>query len=132
MCSRSLSIGFNSPVTLESVDLMECGFCQGTPPTDYTVSLFDRYGIPLISQTVLATTSPQTLVFDTSGVSTVTFTFDGGSNLFGDGRSVAWYVVSNVTFLDVPEPASWSLMLLGVAAVGSLARHSNRRRDRVV
>lgn len=125
------SIGFNSPVTLESLDLMECGFCQGGAPVDYTVALFDRFGVPLTSQTVLPTTSPQTLVFDTPGVSTVTFTFDGGSNLFGDGRSVAWYVVSNVTFDDVPEPAAWSLMLLGVAAAGSLARHSRARRGRM-
>ena len=121
------SISFNSPVTLDSLKLAECTGCFIQPAFTVTANLFDSLGNSLGSQSVtVANNNFQTLNFNVSGVSTVEFDFSSNSsqNPYGDGRSVAWYDVSDVTYnaTAVPEPESYALLLGGMALMGLLAK----------
>ena len=118
------SIFFNSPVTLNSLDLGVCTYCEAAP-SSYTVSLYDGASNLLASQTITPTVIPQLLTFNQSGTSTVTFTFVGGADYYGDGRTnSAWYEVSYVTYngVSVPEPTTWALMVIGFGGLGAALR----------
>ncbi len=123
------SIDFNGAVTLQSLTMNECGNCRTAPDTE-TVSLYDSANDLLASRTLMPTAAPQLLTFDTADTSRITFTFTGGDyNLYGDGRTVAWYTVSDITYdasAPVPEPTELAMLAAGLGLVG-LAR---RRRAR--
>lgn len=114
-------VDFNDPVELESLTL-EGGSTEGcceTDPSTITVLLYNGAGELLASETDPGA-GLDTLTFDTNDVSQVVFDFTGGTDLYGDGRTVAWYVVSDVDYgassTSVPEPSS--LLLLGSGLLG--------------
>lgn len=63
---------------------------------------------------------PETLTFDASGPTTLTFTSLDVGSPYGP-------VVGNVSVTGVPEPAAWALMLLGVGAMGASLRARRSR-----
>jgi choice-of-anchor C domain-containing protein len=65
--------------------------------------------------------APESLTFDASGPTTLTFTSLDVGTPYGP-------VVGNVSVSAVPEPTSWALMLLGVGAMGAAVR---TRRSRI-
>jgi hypothetical protein len=128
------SIRFNSPVVFNSLTLGTCGFCGGYDATTVTVSLYDAADAFLTSQTVAPTATLALLNFDLDGVARATFSFSGGTNIYGDGRLAAFYNVNDVTYsaapvavirflpetpAAVPEPAAWALMIIGFGLVGT-------------
>jgi hypothetical protein len=123
-------IRFNNAVTLNSLSIGKCQQCFDSQPSTFTVNLYNAGASLVGTQTVTASSTPQTLAFDTGGVQKVEFTFDGitGSNPYEDGRKVAWYEVSDVTYTaGVVEPAVWALMIGGFGLAGAALR---RRRQR--
>ena len=118
---------FNSPVELNSLNLIggQSGGCCQEDPTTITVSLYNSSAVLLSSQTDSTPAVLEALSFNTPGVSKVVFDFTGGSDAYGDGRIVAWYLVSDVTYgaaSTTPEPSSsvlifTPLLLLGLGAV---------------
>ena len=102
-------------------------------PTTITVLTFDSSNNQLSSQTV----SPfGKLTFNEMGVSTVEFDFTGGTDAYGDGRLVAWYIVSDVTYNAsdvsgtvpaIPEPSIWAMLLIGFAGIGFMAYRSKNK-----
>jgi len=103
-------IFFTTPVELNSLSLSPLpltlleGTSNNSSPATITVRLFDSKNNQLASQTL----SPfGTLTFNEKGVSTVEFDFTGGTyNVYGDGRTVAFYVLSDVTYTvsAAPQP----------------------------
>lgn len=63
---------------------------------------------------------PESLKFATSGPTTLTFTSLDVDSPYGP-------VVGNVSVTSVPEPASWTLMLLGAGALGGALRARRSR-----
>jgi hypothetical protein len=123
-------IRFNNAVTLNSLSIGKCLQCFDSQPSTFTVNLYNAGASLVGTQTVTASSTPQTLAFNTGDVEKVEFTFDGtnGSNPFNDGRKVAWYTVSDVTYsAGVVEPAIWGLLIGGFGLAGAAMR---RRRQR--
>ena len=56
-------------------------------------------------------------------MATANFTYTSAGLLFGGGSSVDQAVFSNVQFNVIPEPSSFALLLLGLAA---LRMHTRR------
>jgi hypothetical protein len=125
---NGLAIIFNAATIFNSLKLAKCRFCLDTSPSSYTVSLFDSASGLLTTQSVTPTSGYQTLTFNMAGVKSVVFGFTGGLlNLYGDGRTVAWYETSDVTYGNavmnaVPEPASWAMLITGFGLVGGAMR----------
>jgi hypothetical protein len=128
---KGLSISFTGPVTLGSLSLGACSFCQNTNPAHFTVNLYGVGSVLLDSQSISGSSTDELLTFDQDGVSKVEFTFDGtdGSNPYGDGREVAWYTVHDITYSlgGVPEPAVWALMIGGFGMTGVALRRRKAR-----
>jgi hypothetical protein len=58
------------------------------------------------------------------------FSFTGGYDAYGDGRTSAWYNVKDITFSanqEVPEPAS--IALFGLAMFGAAAASRRGRKS---
>jgi PEP-CTERM motif len=126
---NGLSIIFNAPTVLNSLKIAKCRFCQDANPGSYIVSLFSAASNLLASQSVTPTSGYQTLTFNTAGVKSVVFNFTGGDPIgYGDGRTVAWYETSAVTYggAAVPEPAAWALMLAGFGLTGAAMRRRQK------
>jgi hypothetical protein len=131
-------IFFTSPVELNSLTLsnvpmtLPVGGTDPLSPTTITVLTFDSSNNQLSSQTV----SPfGKLTFNEMGVSTVEFDFTGGTDAYGDGRLVAWYIVSDVTYSAsdvsgtvpaIPEPSTWAMLLIGFVGIGFAAYRRRR------
>jgi hypothetical protein len=126
------TIYFNSPVTLDSLSLGKCGFCDDNSPTSFEVVLLNSSDTTLASESITPSFTPQLLTFNTPGVSSVVFyTFSPNADPYGTGRSnVAWYTVSDVTYNAslVPEPSTWAMMLLGFADLGFVGYRRQRQR----
>jgi len=122
-------IRFNGPVTLGSLSIVQCAACYNSNPTLFTVNLYDASAILIDSKSVSASSTEQTLTFNRQDVSKVEFTFSGtdGTNPYGDGRDVAWYQVSNISYFGVPEPATWAMMIGGFGLAGATLRRRNAR-----
>ena len=118
------SIMWNAPTTLNSLDIAKCAFCGDFSPISFTASLYDAANHLLGAQTVAASFSDSLLTFNIANVSRLTLTFAGGADAYRDGRTDAWYTVSNVTYGGgaVPEPATWAMMLMGFGLIGATAR----------
>lgn len=98
-------IEFNSPVSLLSLDIRATA--EFPHPTDnLTVSLYDADGSLLVSQLTAPDDDFQTFVFNQADVSKIQFSFTGGTpDFYGDGRTVAWYTVEDITYeLGSPPP----------------------------
>lgn len=117
---------FDAPVQFNSAS-----FQQNWGVQTLTVSLFNVNNALLTQQTLGSLNNHyQSLTFNTNGVSKAMFTFTGGSNVYGDGRTAAWYNVSDITFSanqEVPEPAS--IALFGLAMFGAAAASRRRRKS---
>ncbi|KAB7644440.1 PEPxxWA-CTERM sorting domain-containing protein [Polymorphobacter fuscus] len=71
---------------------------------------------------VLDTSGPSLLTFNWSGIDKVTFAIAGGSSA-GMGGSGNYFALDNLTVTsDVPEPASWAMMIAGFGLVGAVMR----------
>ncbi len=120
-------ISFNAPVTLNSLKIAPCTFC-GLPASLYTVNLYNAASVLIGSQSITGSSTEETLTFDTANVSKVEFDFVGGhpSSIPGDSRSVAWYLVRDISYTlgggGVPEPAVWALMIGGFGMAGVALR----------
>jgi hypothetical protein len=117
-------IRFNAPVTLNSLTIGPCGFCGQTTPISFTINLYNVSSVLISSTQVNASSTPEVVDLDQSGVEKVQFSFEGKP-----GTS-AWYEISDVSYdhgQGVPEPAVWSLMITGFGLVGGGLR---RRRAR--
>lgn len=120
---------FNAPVQFNSVSL--------APYTSYgtgsvSVSLYDSLNNFLTQQTAdTSNGSENTLTFNTNNVSKVVFDFPGGSDVYNDGRNVAWYIVSNATYsanqANVPEPATVALFGFGLLGFAASRRKSKTK-----
>ena len=130
--NSSLFIDFATPVSLFGAGM---NYAPGLDPFNFpfpvlapTVSAFDSNG-DLIASYNLATLAP----INTGGA-TDTFAFRG---IDGQGRSISRFVltgsyigilISDGFLMDptpppaVPEPASWAMLVLGFAGIGSIAR----------
>lgn len=102
---------FNGPVLLNSLDLSNFG--NNWDATTITASLFNGASL-LASQTINPSDSYQTLIFDTVGVTKLQFDFTGGSDVYSDGRIVAWYEVGNITYNVASVPAPQIVWLIGI------------------
>jgi hypothetical protein len=116
---------FNNLVTLNSLSLIggRSGGCCTLNPDSVIVSLYDGASF-LGSQTDASLGDWETLIFNVADVNKIEFDFTGGDvNYYEDGRTVAWYVVDNVTYNglgQVPEPgtgAEIGTVLAGVIAL---------------
>lgn len=91
------SIMFDNAVEFNSLKLGNCGFC-GVDATTITVSLYDGSNGLLTSQTIAPLDAFTLLTFNTGGVRKATFGYTGGTNFFGDGRTVGFYSIHDVTY----------------------------------
>jgi hypothetical protein len=117
-------IRFNAPVTLNSLTIGPYSFYGPGTPISFSINLYDLSSVLISSTLVNASSTPEVVELDRSGVQKVVFSFEGapGTN--------AWYEVSDVSYdhgQGVPEPAVWSLMISGFGLVGAGLR---RRRTR--
>jgi hypothetical protein len=114
---------FNSPEELNSLNLI--GWA-GYSPTTLTFDLYSASDVLLASQTDSNLGVSQTFTFDTPAVSKLVFNFTGGTDYYGDGRIVAWYIVNDITYgaNAVPEPSTW--LLLGTSLAGLCAWRRRR------
>lgn len=118
-------IRFYAPVTLNSLTIGPCGFCGQVSPISFSINLYGPSAALISSTLVNASSTPEVVDLDQSGVQKVEFSFEGkpGTN--------AWYEISDVSYTNggrggVPEPAVWSLMITGFGLVGGGLR---RRRS---
>jgi hypothetical protein len=112
-------IFFNGPVTFQSLTLSS--FAVPDNPTSITVSALDTLTHTLQAQTLYPF---GTVTFNQPNTSAIEFVFTGGTDAYyNDGRIAAWYTVSNVTYTvaAVPEPATWTMMILGFLGLGFMA-----------
>lgn len=119
------TIYFNSSATLNSLAIQNWG--SGYGPTTLTINVFDAFDTLLTSQAANLDGSFHSMIFGTNNVRSVSFDFTGGTNYYGDGRMVAWYVVKDVDYTmgsvtAVPEPETYALMLAGLGMVGAIVR----------
>lgn len=122
-------IDFNSGVTLQQLTLGYCPTCFNSHPATFTVNLYGA-GLALLgSQSISGSSTEETLVFNTPNVTRVEFTFEDtdGTNPYGDGREVAWFLVRDISYAlggggGVPEPAVWALMIGGFGMAGAMIR----------
>jgi len=90
---------------------------QDTSPTGVAVGFFSDRGPEAIG--VIDAASPSltfTRRIDATPGTTVAFTFNNAGNYFNDSTGF------NFTISDVPEPASWAMMIGGFGAVGGSLR----------
>lgn len=125
------SIYFNSPQFLASLTVAKCSFCLDVGPTSFTATAYNGLNQVVGTQTVGASYTPSVLTFDISGISAITLTFAGGSDAYEDGRSVAWYEVSDVRYgvSAVPLPAALPLLGGALAGLGAFGQWRKRRRN---
>jgi hypothetical protein len=117
-------IRFNAPVTLNSLTIGPCGFCGLTGPISFNINLYNVSSVLISSTLVNASSTPEVVDLDQSGVEKVEFSFAG------EPGTKAWYEVSDVSYdrgQGVPEPAIWSMMISGFGLIGAgLRRHRSR------
>jgi hypothetical protein len=68
------------------------------------------------------TSGPKDVVFDWTGLKSVTFTSSGGTQQAGFGGSGTQFAIDNLNATPVPEPTSVALLLAGVGLLGVVAR----------
>jgi PEP-CTERM motif len=105
-------------------------------PGSYTLT-FDLAGnerspTPQTTSISLGTFSTALPLGESSPWTTYSYTFTtatGGSLQFTDSgpSDQQGNLLDNVTLVAVPEPATWAMMLLGLAGVGAMMRGRNRR-----
>ena len=122
-------ITFNSVVTLSSLVLDSYG--SSFDSTSVMVSLFDSSAGLLASQIWNNSGSAQTLTFDTSDVSKVSFNITSSTSTdpYGGGRTnVSFYHVGDITYnvAAVPEPETYAMLIVGLSVVGFVARRRKR------
>ena len=118
-------IRFNGPVTLNALTIGPCGFCAQTGPISFNINLYNVSSVLISSTLVNASSTPEVVDLDQSGVEKIEFSFAG------EPGAKAWYEVSDVSYdrgQGVPEPAVWSLMISGFGLIGVGLR---RRRSRM-
>jgi hypothetical protein len=127
------TILFNTPVTLQSLQLEQCAFCDNNAPYNFTVIAENASGAILQSISISPSFSEQTLTFDQTGVSQLVFdVYTNSPSPYGDGRAnVAWYDVSNITYsvtpLTTPLPAALPLFATGLGGLGLLGWRRKRK-----
>lgn len=125
------TIYFNVSVELVSLILSshdpEPTLPPNQDPTTLAVSLYDGNNYLLSQQTLFPFGA---ITFNQLDVRSIVLTFTGGSiNHYGDGRTAAWYEVSDITYNLQPVPLPAALPLFGsVLGIGGLLGWRRRRK----
>jgi PEP-CTERM motif len=125
------AILFNAPVMLQNLTISKCDVCADFNPLTFGISLFHDATL-LTFTSIPASFSPSTLSFNLADVTELKITFAGGGDRYMDGRTVAWYLISDVNYLTtnisgVPEPSTWAMMMLGVVGLAFKAYRSKSK-----
>ncbi len=117
-------IRFNAPVTLNSLIIGPHSFYGPATPISFSIDLYNMSSVLISSTLVNASSTPELVEFDQSGVQKVVFSFAGAP-----GTNAA-FEISDVSYdhgQGVPEPAVWSLMISGFGLVGAGLRRRRLR-----
>ena len=113
-------INFNNGVLLNSLTLESM---WEFTLSSITASLYNSSDTLLASQSWIGGPA-QTLTFNVADVSKISFNIGGGTDFYGDGRIVGWYIVRDITYnaTPVPEPETYALFMAGLGLMGFIAR----------